>query len=169
MPSSWQDREELHMDDPVFTSALTYQDPRTALEWLERAFGFEVTMAIEGPTEAPEMCHYEMSCQGRGRLMLGARLNDWVSSPTGVGGKNTQTVHVQLRGGPDALDTHCEQARAAGATIDAEPEDQFYGDRSYRAVDLEGHRWTFSVTVREVSRAEAEELLGQPISSTRWA
>ena len=66
------------------------------------------------------------------------------------------------------LDAHCERARAAGAAIAAEPSDQFYGDRTYSAVDLEGHRWTFSVKVREVSREEAEAALGQPIMATQW-
>jgi uncharacterized glyoxalase superfamily protein PhnB len=154
------------MDVPVFTSAVFYRDPKAALRWLEQAFGFEVTMAIDGPPEAPEMCHYELSSRGQGRIMVGAQWDDWVSSPVTVGGKNTQTVHVQL---PDGLDEHCERARAAGATIEAEPADQFYGDRSYRAVDLEGHRWTFSARVREVSKAEAEAALGQPITATNWA
>ena len=132
------------MDDFVFTPAVFYKDPKAALQWLAQAFGFEVTIAIDGPPDAPEMCHYEMSCRGRGRIMVGAEWDDWVSSPIGVGGKNTQAVHVQL---PDGLDQHCEQARAAGATITAEPQDEFHGDRSYRAVDLEGHRWTFSTRV----------------------
>ncbi len=154
------------MDDPVFTSAVFYRDPKAAVQWLERAFGFEVTMAIEGPPESPEMCHYELSSQGQGRIMLGGQWDDWVSSPEGVGGKNTQSVHVHLPGG---LDEHCARARAAGATIAAEPDDQFYGDRTYRAIDPEGHRWTFAAKVREVSKAEAEAALGQPISATNWA
>ena len=154
------------MDDQVFTSAVSYRDPRAAVQWLGEAFGFEVTMAIEGPPESPEMCHYELSCQGRGRIMLGGKWADWVSSPADVAGKNTQTVHVQL---PDGLDEHCARARAAGATISAEPEDQFYGDRTYRAVDPEGHRWTFAAKVRDVTKAEAEGALGQPISATNWS
>jgi uncharacterized glyoxalase superfamily protein PhnB len=157
--------KEFAMDDQVFTSAVFYRDPRAALRWLERAFCFEVTMAIDGPPDAPEMCHYEMSCRGRGRIMIGAQWADWTSSPAGLDGRNTQTVHVQLPGG---LDEHFEQARAAGATIAAEPSDEFYGDRTYRAVDLEGHRWTFATRVREVSRAEAEAALGQPIMATNW-
>ena len=72
---------------------------------------------------------------------------------------------MQLPGG---LDEHYERARAAGATIAAEPADQFYGDRTYRAVDPEGHCWTFAAHVRDVSRAEAEEALGQPITATSW-
>jgi uncharacterized glyoxalase superfamily protein PhnB len=98
--------------------------------------------------------------------MIGGLWADWVSSPEGIGGKNTQTVHVQLS---DDVDTHCERARAAGAIIAAEPEDQFYGDRTYRAIDPEGHTWTFAATVRQVSKAEAEAALGQPISATNWA
>src|SRR5579859_4558936 len=49
---------------------------------------------------------------------------------------------------------HCEHARPAGAVIEMEPEDQFYGARTYRAKDVEGHVWTFSQTIREVSREE---------------
>jgi uncharacterized glyoxalase superfamily protein PhnB len=154
------------MDSHTFTSAVHYRDPKAALDWLERAFGFELTMAIDGPPEAPHMCHYEMSHEGRGRIMVGAEWDDWVRSPASIHGANTQTVHVQLERG---LDEHCEHARRSGATIAAEPSDQFYGDRTYRAIDLEGHRWTFSMKVREVSKAEAEEALGQPIMATQWA
>jgi uncharacterized glyoxalase superfamily protein PhnB len=72
---------------------------------------------------------------------------------------------VQL---PGDLDEHCERARAAGAVIAAEPEDQFYGDRTYRALDPEQHCWTFSAHVRDVTRAEAEAAIGQPITATGW-
>src|SRR5215510_6087245 len=153
------------MDKPVFTSSVHYRDPKAALAWLEQAFGFEVTMAIDGPPEAPEMCNYEMSCAQQGRIMVGSEWADWTRSPTSVGGANTQSVHVQL---PAGLDAHCERARAAGAAILAEPEDQFYGDRTYRVLDVEGHHWTFGAYARDVSRAEAEAAIGQPILATGW-
>jgi uncharacterized glyoxalase superfamily protein PhnB len=153
------------MDEPIFTSSVYYRDPKAALAWLEQAFGFEVTMAIDGPDDAPEMCHYEMSHEGRGRIMVGAEWSESVRSPASVGGVNTQSVHVQI---PSGLDDHCERALAAGATIVAEPENQFYGDRTYRAADPEGHVWGFAERVRDVSRAEAEESLGQPIMATNW-
>lgn len=154
------------MDTPTFTVAATYRDPRAALDWLGRAFGFEVTMAIDGPEDAPAMCHYEMAIEGRGRIMIGGEWADWTRSPASIGGVNTQSAHVVLT---DGLDAHCERARVAGATIAAEPEDQFYGDRTYRAVDLEGHVWTFAAPVREVSRAEAEAAIGQKIEAANWA
>ncbi len=153
------------MEDDVFTASVHYRDPKAALAWLEQAFGFETTMAIDGPPEAPEMCHYEMSCAGRGRIMVGAEWAEWIRSPANIGGVNTQSVHVHLAGG---VDEHCERARAAGAVIAAEPEDQFYGDRTYRVVDPEGHCWSFSMHVRDVTRVEAEAALGQPITASAW-
>ena len=79
---------------------------------------------------------------------------------------STQSMHVQL---PSGVDDHCARARAAAAVITAEPEDQFYGDRTYRAVDPEGHVWTFSQHVRDVGRAEAEEARGVTIEAANWA
>lgn len=150
----------------TFTSSVHYEDPKAAIAWLVDAFGFEITMAIDGPPEAPEACHYELALEGRGQVMVGGQWRPTIRSPRNLDGVNTQTIHVQLLSG---IDEHCARARAAGATIDQEPEEQFYGDRTYRAVDPEGHLWTFAQHVRDVSRADAEAALGQPIVSTTWA
>jgi uncharacterized glyoxalase superfamily protein PhnB len=40
------------------------------------------------------------------------------------------------------VDTHCDRARAAGATILSEPRDEPFG-RLYTVADVEGHRWMF--------------------------
>jgi uncharacterized glyoxalase superfamily protein PhnB len=148
--------------DEPFVASVTYRDPKAALAWLERAFGFELSMLIDGPDDA---MHAEMSVGGRGRIMVGGEWADWVKSPASVGGANTCNLHVHLLEGVDA---HCEQARAAGAEIVAEPSDQFYGDRTYRAKDPEGHVWSFGQKVREVSRAEAEAAIGTKIFSPAW-
>jgi len=154
------------MESSTFTVAATYREPRAAVDWLVRAFGFEMTMAIESPDDDPTMCHYEMAIDGRGRIMVGGEWAEWARSPASMGGVNTQSTHVALTGD---LDGHCERARGAGATIAAEPETQFYGDRTYRAVDLEGHVWTFAEHVHDVTRAEAEAAIGQRIEATSWA
>jgi len=154
------------METPTFATAVFYRDPKAALEWLTRAFGFEITMAIEDPEGDPRKCHYEMAIEGRGRIMIGGEWASWTRSPASINGVNTQSTDVDL---VSDLDAHCERARAAGATIVAEPEDQFYGDRTYRAVDLEGHAWTFSEHVRDVTRAEAEEAIGATIEAANWA
>jgi len=52
-------------------------------------------------------------------------------------------VHGQLMCWVDDVDAHFARARDAGATIVAEPI-QEHGMRSYRVLDLEGHRWIFA-------------------------
>lgn len=142
---------------PVFGSAVVYKDPLAALDFLEAAFGFERTMVI---TDADgNLAHSEMRF-GDGYLMIGSEWSDYTASPASIGGKTTQSVHVQLDGG---LDAHCARARAAGAVIVREPADQFYGDRTYAAKDPEGHVWTFGETVRAVSREDAEAASGLKI------
>jgi uncharacterized glyoxalase superfamily protein PhnB len=128
------------------SSAVSYLDPKAAFRWLEQAFGFEPLMVILDADE--NLAHSEMS-YGNSVVMVGSEWSEHHKSPKSLGGKNTQTVHVQLARGDD-IDAHCERARAAGAEILQAPETQFYGDRTYRARDPEGHIWTFGVTVDEV-------------------
>ena len=155
------------MDEPIFTSSVHYRDPKAALAWLERAFGFEITMAIDGPPEAPEMCHYEMSHEGRGRIMVGAEWTDWVRSPASVGGANTQSVHVQLaerarralRAGACRRRRRSRPSRRTSSTATAPT-----APSTSRVTA--GRSRPRSATV---TRAEAEAALGQPIIATQWA
>ena len=142
---------------PALGSALFYKDAFAALDWLEKAFGFERTMVITD--KEGNLGHSEMRF-GDGYIMIGTEWIDYVASPASIGGKNTQSIHVHLA---DGIDGHCERARAAGAEILQEPADQFYGDRTYRARDPEGHVWTFGQTVRFVGREEAEKASGLTI------
>lgn len=152
------------MDAIAFVPALTYREPKAAVGWLADAFGFELTMAIEGPDAAQS--HYEMGYDGRGRIMVGGEWNAWLRSPASAEGRSTGSVHVSVT---HDIDLHCARARAAGATIVAEPSDEFYGDRTYRCTDLEGHQWTFAMHVRDVSREEAEAAIATPIFATDWS
>ena len=138
------------------SSALCYLDPKTAFRWLEEAFGFEPLMVILD--ENDNIAHSEMK-YGDSVVMIGNEWSDDHRSPKSIGRKNTQTVHVQLSRGED-LDAHCERARKAGAEIMQEPSTQFYGDRTYRARDAEGHIWTFGVTLQEMTPADWDKAAG---------
>lgn len=125
-----------------------------ALDWLEKAFGFELAMLVTD--DKGEIGHSEMRF-GDGLIMIGDEWNDQVRSPASIGGKNTQNLHVTLTSG---IDEHCARARKAGAVIIEEPSDQFYGDRTYRACDPEGHVWTFCQTVREMTPEQMSDGTG---------
>lgn len=138
------------------SSAVSYQDPKAAYRWLEAAFGFEpMFVMLDGDGN---LAHAEMS-YGDSVVMIGSEWSDDHKSPRSVGGKNTQSIHVQLAQGDD-VDAHCAHARAAGATILQEPQTKFYGDRTYRAKDPEGHIWVFGVTVQKLTPEQWDKASG---------
>ena len=139
-------------------SALFYRDPRAALAWLAAAFGFELFMLLE--TADGEVVHSEMR-YGDGVIMVGSEWSENHQSPLSVNGRNTQTLDIHV---DTDIDAHCERAKRAGAEIIAEPQTQFYGDRTYRCRDPEGHIWTISQTVETVSAEQAEAASGLKIT-----
>jgi uncharacterized glyoxalase superfamily protein PhnB len=139
---------------PPFIPSVIYRDNRAALKWLQDAFGFEPSEVLTDGDD--NIVHAEMNFGG-GVVMIGNEWTDWTRSPLSVEGRNTQRVHVRIDRG---IDEHCERARKAGAKIAMEPADQFYGDRTYMAVDPEGHHWTFAQPVRELSLKEMEDASG---------
>jgi uncharacterized glyoxalase superfamily protein PhnB len=151
---------------PAIVSCVFYKDPIAAMHWLEKAFGFETTTLL---TDADgNVGHAEMSFldapvgiggEWAGPQLGGARM----AAPANLGGAGTQFLRIEL---PEGLDDHCARARAAGARITAEPEDQFYGARTYRAMDPEGHIWNFSQTVRVVSGEAMEAASGLKIRTS---
>jgi uncharacterized glyoxalase superfamily protein PhnB len=145
---------------PSFSSGISYRDPKAALRWLEHAFGFEPFMVILDHDD--NLLHSEMRF-GDGVVMVGSEWSEKHRSPASAGGINTQSVHVQLTSDVDA---HCARAREAGAVILQEPATQFYGDRSYRAVDPEGHIWTFGQTVEALTQEQWEKA-GDVVTKTR--
>jgi len=139
---------------PAFIPSLAYKDNRSALKWLETAFGFELSEVL---TDAQgNIVHAEMT-HDDGVVMIGGEWADWTRSPASLGGKNTQRVHVRIARG---IDEHCARARQAGAKIVMDVADQFYGDRTYTVTDPEGHYWNFAQPVRDVSKEEMERATG---------
>ncbi len=128
------------MDLPPISPLLVYREPRAALEFLERAFGFETRMIVETEAGVP---HSESVFEGGVVIVVGPPMGP-AASPLDIEGRMTGHVHVQLQGGIDAL---CERAREAGARIQREPADQPYGDRVFTCLDPEGHSWSFGQTL----------------------
>lgn len=126
---------------------LNYADAPAIIAFLKNAFGFEQGLLLEMPDGIVGHCELQMNGE---TLMLASAFPEMgLSSPQALGG-----VHAQVVVYVDDLDAHCERARAAGATITQEPADQFYGDRTYRAVDPEGVTWDFHQHVRDVTPEE---------------
>ena len=128
---------------------LSYKDVGRAVEWVAEALGFSETGRWADPVGT--VTHANMELDG-GVLMLGRpdptyqspkhhaelceHARKWLETPFVVDGV---LVYV------DDIKAHYEHAKAAGATILTQLEDNpGAGQRQYRAEDLEGHRWMFA-------------------------
>ncbi|MGA0600919.1 VOC family protein [Caulobacter sp. KR2-114] len=145
-----------------FQPSVIYADPKAAMRWLEAAFGFELALYLEGEDGA--FIHCQMR-YGDALISVGQEWSEAFKSPLRLDGKNTQLTSLQI---DSDVDAHCERARRAGAVIVAEPETQFYGDRSYRCLDPEGHHWSVSQTVEAVTADEALQRVGGGMKITGW-
>jgi uncharacterized glyoxalase superfamily protein PhnB len=129
---------------PRISSSLTYDEPKKAIDFLCKAFGFEVKLLIED--EKGGVAHSQLSVDGGLVMVAGAgeRGRSWMKSPRAVGGANTQALMMFV---PD-VDAHFAHAKESGAKIVNEPSTRDHGegywvDRSYECEDLEGHHWYF--------------------------
>jgi uncharacterized glyoxalase superfamily protein PhnB len=139
---------------PRISSALFYDDAAAAIDFICRAFGFEVRLKVEG--EGGRIEHCELVYGDDGLIMIGSAGGKSerpvplpAGSPRSVGGINTQALAIFV----DDADAHCKHAREAGAKIMEEPTttdygDEYWADRTYRAEDPEGHQWWFMQRVR---------------------
>jgi uncharacterized glyoxalase superfamily protein PhnB len=117
------------MAQTVFPT-LGYRDPHAAIDFLERAFGFERQQVHTDDTGA--VAHAELSFRG-GLIMLGGVRSELGLEP----GAGACYLVVE---DPDA---HHDRAVAAGAEVFMALEDKDYGSRDYAARDPEGNAWFF--------------------------
>jgi uncharacterized glyoxalase superfamily protein PhnB len=144
---------------PQMALCMFYRRPAAAIDWLCEAFGFEVRLKVEG--EPGQIVHSEL-VYGGAMIMVGGDANAGAdtdaekpfkaryASPLDLGGKINQALCMFV----DDADAHCAHARQRGATILSEPAthdygDDYWSDRSYGALDCEGHQWWFMQRVRD--------------------
>ncbi len=130
---------------------LGYEDAATAIEWLERAFGFVENRSARHEADGT-IGHAELELDGA---------TIYLSTPASYASPRTlrETSELAKRSydNPwvidghfvevDDIGAHYDRAVAAGATILREPEEPGIGFRIYTAEDLEGHRWMFGQRV----------------------
>ena len=135
---------------PRLSLSLFYDDPRAAIDWLVRAFGFEVRLLVEG--EGGRVEHSELTygeaLVSVGQADSGRPGREWARSPRTLGGCG-QAACLYV----DDVDDHHARAVAAGARVVDPPTttdygDDYWTDRSYGCFDPEGHHWWFMQRLR---------------------
>src|ERR1700683_3618186 len=127
-------------DWPRMASAVVYQNAAAAIDWLCDAFGFEVRIKVEGANGRIE--HSELT-YGEGLIMVAQEdpesARSWkrdLRSPKSLGGANTQSILFFVE--DPALHDYGEA---------------YWADRSYCALDPEGHSWWITERVRNPPKA----------------
>jgi uncharacterized glyoxalase superfamily protein PhnB len=140
-------------DWPRISSCAFYLDAAKAIDWLCDAFGFEVRLRVED--DEGGIVHSEL-VYGDGLVMVSQELREsdrpwkhYMRSPRSLDGRTTQSMMIFV----DDVDAHCAHARSRGATVVEEPATHDYGDdywtdRSYGALDPEGHLWWITQRLR---------------------
>jgi uncharacterized glyoxalase superfamily protein PhnB len=106
---------------------IRYRDAAAAIDWLERAFGYETTARHE---DAGVVHHAELRF-GDGMLMLGSSGQGMPEIEQTVG---SACIYLVV----DDADAAFERARAAGAEVLEEPQDRGY-TRDFTVRDLDGN------------------------------
>jgi uncharacterized glyoxalase superfamily protein PhnB len=111
---------------------LAYADVDDAVTWLCGAFGFEERWRAGNH---------------RAQLWVGDGAIAVTGGATFAATDSLDSVMVRV----DDVDGHYARAVEHGAPTSGPPADYPYGERQYTAVDLGGHRWTFSQTIADVA------------------
>jgi uncharacterized glyoxalase superfamily protein PhnB len=130
---------------PRMSASVFYDDPLAAIDWLTKTFGFDVRLKVLD--ESGKLAHSELTF-GEAVVMVGGAggkepYQSRQKSPLTTGGV-THALALYL----DDVDAHHANAVACGATIlrDLKTDDygaDYWTDRTYGALDPEGHLWWF--------------------------
>lgn len=121
---------------PRIYPTFRYRDAPAMIDWLCKAFGFEVNAKY---MDGDKVGHAQLSL-GSSMIMLGSvRDDDYgriVGGPARDGGKST---YIAVSDADDAF----ARAKKAGARVIEEPTDRDYGSREFMCADPEGNVWSF--------------------------
>lgn len=115
--------------------ALRYHDPRAAIDFLVKGFGFTVHALHETPDGG--VAHAELVL-GEGMVMVGSIDPDLAAKGRTISG-GTGGIYVSVA----YVDGHRDKAVAAGAVVTRPLADTDYGSREYSCRDIEGYEWSF--------------------------
>jgi uncharacterized glyoxalase superfamily protein PhnB len=120
---------------------LYYEDAGPAIEFMERAFGFEIDFAFRNPDDDRVLTAKVRT--GSGIIFVGPGMEYFGTRAV----PDRELVSAMIYVFVEDLEAHYACAKAAGAEIRAEPHVHFGGNLQYTASDPGGHRWTFAQPV----------------------
>ncbi|HSB37753.1 MAG TPA: VOC family protein [Gaiellaceae bacterium] len=134
----------------TLTPYLAVEDAERAIEFYKDAFGAQEVTRMGGPDG--RIAHAELQL-GDSKLMLSDPFPQSSVRPPSERGGTTASIFMYV----DDVNAAFEQAKTAGATVVAELEDMFWGDRFGTLSDPFGHVWSLAQHVEDLTDEEIAE------------
>lgn len=133
---------------------LRLRNAAAAIDSYVAAFGADEVLRLTGPDG--RVGHAELSLGGATLMLADEHPELGLVGPQTLGGSS-----VALRLRVADVDATWARAVAAGATGQAAPADQFYGERSARLRDAWGHEWLLAQVLETLSPDELQRRFAQ--------
>ena len=134
---------------PQVTPYLSMDGGAAAIDFYVQVLGATESVRMAGPEG--KIGHAELKI-GDSLIMLADASAEMGGQTPGSLGGTPVTLMVYV----EDVDTVCEKAVAAGATMEREVDVQFYGDRAGQFVDPFGHKWFIATHVEDVDPEEMQ-------------
>ena len=128
---------------------LHVHDASAAVEFYSKVFGVKELFRLTEPSG--RVGHVELDFNGT-ILMLSEEYPECSILSARTIGATPVTLHLHV----DDADALVAAAVAAGASLEREPQDEFYGERSGVFRDPFGHRWNVGHSIEKVTPEEMQ-------------
>jgi PhnB protein len=126
----------------AITAALCVTDIKAAVEFYQKALGFQKRGIIKGPDGKP--MHAELTHRGTA-LMLGPEMPEMGARSAKTVGASPTTLYLLV----ENVDKVVAKAVKLGAKPQEPVSDMFWGDRCGRLVDPEGYTWYIATHIAD--------------------
>lgn len=128
---------------------LCVADAARAIDFYREAFAATEKFRLVEP--GGRIGHAEVDFNGT-ILMLSEEYPECGIRAPAPGAAHSATLHLHV----DDADETIRRAVAAGATLEREPVDEFYGERSGVIIDPFGHRWNIGHQIEQMAPEEMQ-------------
>jgi PhnB protein len=128
---------------------LCVRDAARAIEFYAKAFGAREKLRLTEPSG--RIGHAELDFGGTTLMLADEFPECGITAPKPEMGTPV-TIHIHV----DNADEVMRRAVEAGAAVEREPKDEFYGERSGSVRDPFGHRWVIGHRIEDVSPEEMQ-------------
>lgn len=139
--------EGYHSVTPMFM----FKDCRKAIEFYKSAFGAQERYAMPGP-DGNGIMHAELQV-GDSIIMMGDEFPQQSCKSAESMGGSPVSFYLYV----ENVDAAFRRAVEAGATVDMEVQEMFWGDRAGSLRDPFGYGWMLATRTRELSPEEISE------------